>query len=142
MRYWLLVVSRDHARRGVAGGFVMANHGKRAPLARMTAGDRILIYSPTTAYPGGDPLRAVTFIGTVTGEQPEPSDVIPGGFRRAAELREIDPIPLADIRDHIPTARLRFGFLELDPVDAEAVLGRAVTARQARQPPLPSPGRH
>ena len=45
---WVIVASRDHARRGIAGGFVMANHGKRAPLARMSRGDRILICAPTT----------------------------------------------------------------------------------------------
>ncbi|MDN5852636.1 MAG: EVE domain-containing protein, partial [Actinomycetia bacterium] len=83
-RHWVIVASRDHARRGVGGGFVMANHGKRAPLARMSLGDGILIYSPTTTYPQGGPLRAITIVGEVTGDEPEPSDVIAGGFRRAA----------------------------------------------------------
>lgn len=121
-RYWVIVVSREHARRGVRGGFVMANHGKRAPLARMSSGDGILIYSPTTAYPNGDPLRAITIVGEVIGEEPEPSEVIAGGFCRKAELREIGPLPLDDIRAHLPIARLRFGFFELDPTDAEAIL--------------------
>lgn len=106
----------------------MANHGKRAPLARMAPGDGILIYSPTDTYPNGDPLRAVTIVGEVTGAEPEPSDVIAGGFRRAARLREIDPLPLEEIRAHLPSARLRFGFFELDPTDAEAIL--ALAARQ------------
>jgi hypothetical protein len=123
-RHWVIVVSREHARRGVAGGFVMANHGKRAPLARLSMGDGILIYSPTTSYPGGVPLRAITFVGEVTGSQPEPSDVIPGGYRRAARLREVDPLPLAQIREHLPTARLRFGFFELPAADAEAIRAR------------------
>ena len=120
-RHWVIVVSRDHARGGVAGGFVMANHGKRAPLARMSAGDGILIYSPTTTYPAGEPLRAITFVGEVTGKEPEPSDVIAGGYRRAARLREIDPLPLALVRKHLPVSRLRFGFFELDAADAEAI---------------------
>jgi EVE domain len=120
-RHWVIVVSREHARRGVDGGFVMANHGKRPPLARMSPGDGILIYSPTTSYPRGEPLRAVTIVGEVTGEEPEPSDVIPGGFRRAASLREIEPLPLEEIREHLPVSRLRFGFLELDAVNAEAI---------------------
>ena len=59
-RHWVIVVSREHARRGVTGGFVMADHGKRASLTRMSCGDGILIYSPTTTYPRGEPLRAVT----------------------------------------------------------------------------------
>ena len=125
-RHWVVVVSRDHARRGVTGGFIMANHGKRAPLARMTRGDGIIIYSPTTSYPDGEPLRAVTFVGEVTGDQPEPSEVIAGGFRRAADLREVQPVALADIRDHLPTSRIRFGFFEIDAADAEAIRALAV----------------
>src|SRR3712207_8274502 len=102
----------------------MANHGKRAPLARMSPGDGVLIYSPTTAYPDGEPLRAVTIVGEVTGDEPEPSVVIPGGFHRAARLREIEPLPLEEIREHLPVSRIRFGFFELDPADAEAIWTR------------------
>jgi hypothetical protein len=120
-RHWVIVVSRDHARRGVGGGFIMANHGKRAPLARMSPGDSVLIYSPTTTYPHGEPLRAVTIVGEVTGAEPEPSDLIPDGFRRAASLREIEPLPLEEIREHLPTSRIRFGFFELPQADAEAI---------------------
>ena len=125
-RHWVVVVSRDHARRGVAGGFIMANHGKRAPLARMAPGDSIIVYSPTTGYPDGEPLRAVSFVGEVTGDEPEPSEVIAGGFRRAADLREVEPVPMQDIRDHLPTSRIRFGFFEIDAADAEAIRALAV----------------
>jgi hypothetical protein len=99
----------------------MANHGKRAPLARMSPGDGVLIYSPTTTYPNGGPLQAVTIVGEVIGDEPEPSDVITGGFRRSASLREIEPLPLEAIRDHLPVSRIRFGFFELDAGDAEAI---------------------
>jgi hypothetical protein len=128
-RYWVIVASREHGRRGLRDGFVMANHGKRAPLARMSPGDGILIYSPTTAYPDGDPLRAVTIVGEVTGKQPEPSNVIAGGYCRAASLREIDPLPLDRIREHLPSSRLRFGFFELDATDAKAILTLAAGSR-------------
>lgn len=100
----------------------MANHGRRDPLARMAPGDGILIYSPTESYPRGTPLRAVTVVGEVTGEEPESSDVIEGGLRRAADLHEGEPVALADIREHLPTTRLRFGFFELDAGDARAIL--------------------
>ena len=125
-RHWVVVVSRDHARRGVAGGFIMANHGKRAPLARMARGDGIIVYSPTTSYPEGELLRAVSFVGEVTGDAPEPSEVIAGGFKRAADLREVEPVALADIHDHLPTSRIRFGFFEIDAADAEAIRALAV----------------
>ena len=125
-RHWVIVVSRDHARRGVTGGFIMANHGKRGPLARMARGDGIIVYSPTTSYPEGELLRAVSFVGEVTGDAPEPSEVIAGGFKRAADLREVEPVALADIRDHLPTSRIRFGFFEIDAADAEAIRALAV----------------
>lgn len=120
-RTWVIVASRDHAMRGVTGGFVMANHGKRAPMARLSRGDGILIYSPTTTYPDGEPLRAITIVGEVTSDAPEPSDAIAGGYRRAAALRAIDPVPLDRIREYLPTSRIRFGFFELDPSNAAAV---------------------
>lgn len=107
----------------------MANHGKKAPLARMARGDGILVYSPTTTFPRGEPLRAVTFVGEVTGDAPEPSDVIPDGFRRAADLHEVEPVSLADIRDHLPTSRIRFGCFEIDAADAEAIRARVVLLR-------------
>lgn len=120
-RHWVIVASLDHARRGLGNGFVMANHGKRAPLVRMSPGDGVLIYSPTTTYPRGEPLRAITVVGEITGTEPEESEVISGGYRRAATLREIEPLPLAAVREHLPTNRLRFGFFELDAVDAAAI---------------------
>jgi hypothetical protein len=120
-RTWVIVVSRDHARRGLGAGFIMANHGKRAPLARMRAGDRILVYSPKTTFPDGDPLQAIAVVGTVTGAEPEPSTDIPGGYRLRADLREIEPIPLARVREHLPTSKLRFGCFELARPDADAI---------------------
>jgi hypothetical protein len=128
-RHWVVVASLEHARRGVKGGFVMANHGKRAPLVRMSPGDGVLIYSPTTAYPAGEPLRAVTVVGEVTGDEPEPSPVIADGFCRAARLEEIEPLPLEKIREHLPASRIRFGFFELDAADADAIRTLAAQAR-------------
>lgn len=74
-RTWVVVASRDYARRGLDDGFIMANHGKRAPVERMAPGDRLL-------------FQAIAIVGVVTGKEPEPSTVITGGFRRRAELRD------------------------------------------------------
>ena len=46
MKYWIIVASKDHLQRGLAGGFIQANHGKAAPLKRMHVGDWVLFYSP------------------------------------------------------------------------------------------------
>jgi len=118
---WVVVASRDHARRGVSAGFIMANHGKKAPLARMRPGDRLLVYSPKTTFPDGEPFQAIAIAGLVTGDAPEPSDVIPNGFRLRADLREIEPIPLDTIRGHLPLAKLRFGCFELPEPDATSI---------------------
>ena len=99
----------------------MANHGKKAPLTRMHEGDRVLIYSPTTTFPGGKPFKAIAIVGAITGAAPEPSDVIPDGYRLRAELRWIEPLPLERIRDHLPMSKLRFGCFDLPAADADAI---------------------
>ena len=66
---WIGVVSRSHVEVGVKGGFIQLNHGKKAPVQRLKAGDGVIMYSPRTAYPDGEPLQSFTAIGTVvTGE--------------------------------------------------------------------------
>ena len=68
-QFWIGVVSREHVQRGVQGGFIQLNHGKKAPVQRLRAGDGLVTYSPRTAYPDGEPLQAFTAIGVViTGE--------------------------------------------------------------------------
>jgi hypothetical protein len=67
--FWIGVVSRSHVERGVKGGFIQLNHGKKAPVQRMRQGDGVIIYSPRTEYPDGEPLQRFTAIGSVvTGE--------------------------------------------------------------------------
>jgi EVE domain len=66
---WIGVISRSHIAIGVKGGFIQLNHGKKAAVQRLKAGDLIAIYSPRTEYPDGEPLQAFTAIGVVkTGE--------------------------------------------------------------------------
>jgi hypothetical protein len=68
-QFWIGVVSREHVRRGVDGGFIQLNHGKKAPVQRLRSGDGLVMYSPRTTYPDGEPLQAFTAIGIVaTGE--------------------------------------------------------------------------
>jgi hypothetical protein len=64
--YWIGVVSRSHVELGVAGGFIQLNHGKKAPLTKLKAGDGLLMYSPRTSYPDGEVLQAFTAIGAIS----------------------------------------------------------------------------
>ena len=65
-QFWIGVVSREHVRLGVKGGFIQLGHGKKAPLQRLHAGDVLVMYSPRTAYPDGEPLQAFTAMGVVS----------------------------------------------------------------------------
>jgi hypothetical protein len=65
MNFWIGVVCRSHIEIGVRGGFMQLNHGKKAPVSRLKAGDHIAVYSPRTAYPDGPPLQAFTALGIV-----------------------------------------------------------------------------
>jgi hypothetical protein len=62
---WIGVVSRAHVQIGVQGGFIQLNHGRKAPLQKLRAGDGLVMYSPRTSYPDGEPLQAFTAIGRV-----------------------------------------------------------------------------
>ena len=83
-RTWVIVLAADDVRAAMADGFVRTSSGKRAVLARMNVGDRLVLYSPRESHPDGPALRAVTGTGEVTGDQPEE---VPGqseAHRRAA----------------------------------------------------------
>jgi hypothetical protein len=122
---------------GVKGGFIQLNHGKRAPLQRLSAFDGVVFYSPRTSYPDGEPLQAFTAIGRVkTGEvyqvemtsrfKPFRADV---KFLKAKEalIRPlIDRLSFIEDKSHWG-ARFRFGHLNISEVDfalIAAAMGR------------------
>lgn len=127
VNYWIGVVSRAHIEIGVRGGFMQLNHGKKAPLQRLKAGDYIAVYSPRIAYPDGEPLQAFTAIGHVTTGtvyQVEMSE----GFKPYRVDVEFLACKEAPIRPLIATlsfiknkqswgAAFRFGQLKVPPED-------------------------
>jgi len=78
MRYWVGVVSLAHTEIAVESGICQFNHGKRAPVDRMSPGDRFVIYSPKEAIGGSEPIQAFTAIGEVL--PPDVYQVEYGGF--------------------------------------------------------------
>jgi len=140
-KFWIGVVSRAHVLIGVEGGFAQVNHGKKAPLQRMRAGDGLAYYSPRTDYPDGEPLQMFTAIGVVrTGDvyqadmgggfEPFRVDV---GWLPCAET-PIRPLiaQLSFIRDPAHWgAAFRFGHLEVPEADFRliaAAMGADLTA--------------
>jgi hypothetical protein len=85
--YWMGVVHRDHALRGVSQGIVQTNHGAKFGVARMAPGDGFVFYSPKDVYPDGHSLRAFTAIGIVAPGGVWQADISTGSMRRQADFR-------------------------------------------------------
>jgi EVE domain len=135
MAGWLGVVSAEHVRRGVSLGIGQAGHGKRAPLARMRAGDTLVYYSPVERLGTAAPLREFTAIGTVADEeiwQADEGEFRP--FRRRVSYEAVRPVPLDEVRNHLDLTSapnwgyaLRRGVVPLTDSDV-AVLRSAMVA--------------
>jgi hypothetical protein len=134
-QFWIGVVSRSHIERGVAGGFLQLNHGKRAPVRRFRAGDGVAIYSPRTDYPDGAPLQAFTAIGTIVSGDVYQVEMA-ADFRpyridvRYEACRETPIAPLIDALTFITSkthwgAAFRFGQLRI-PAPDFATIARAM----------------
>ena len=136
-RYWIGVVSREHVMIGVKGGFIQLNHGKRAPLQRLSADDGVVFYSPRTSYPDGEPLQSFTAIGRVKSGDIYQVEMTPGFKPFRADVKflkaKVTPIrPLIDRLSFIKDkshwgARLRFGHLSIGEADfalIAAAMGR------------------
>jgi len=125
--HWIGVVSRSHVQLGVEGGFIQLNHGKKAPLQRLHAGDGLAIYSPKTAYPDGEPLQSFTAIGSVTSGDIYQVEMGPDfkPYRVDVEFlscREAPIRPLIDELSFIKSkthwgAAFRFGLLKVPAED-------------------------
>jgi hypothetical protein len=136
MKYWVIVASKDHLQRGVAGGFVQANHGKSAPLKRMHNGDWILFYSPKTEFEKPEKLQCFTAICKLIDDDIYQHDM--GGgfvpFRRNARflpVQDVSILPmiteLSFIKDKVHWgAPFRFGTLEIPETDFQLVAAKMI----------------
>ena len=142
--FWLGVVSRAHVQRGVAGGFIQLNHGKKAPLQKFRAGDGLVMYSPRTAYPDGEPLQSFTAIGTIISGAVYQVDMEPDFKPYRIDVRfercEETPIkPLIERLSFIKSkthwgAAFRFGQLRIPAADFERIAGAMARHALAAEP--------
>jgi hypothetical protein len=142
-KYWVNTVSRDHVQWGVAGGFTQADHGRNTRLKRLRPGDRIVFYSPRTAYPDGEPLQQFTAIGTVTGAEPYQvtmsEDFHP--WRLAVEFDECQPTGIRPLLPELGFLRdqrswgyvFRRGLVTIAEADF-ATIAAAMGVRASQQP--------
>ena len=112
---------------GVAGGFVMANHGKREPLTRMSNGDGVVIYAPKLEFGKKEPCQKFIAIGKVINDVPYQVEMIKDfhPFRldveyQRSEEAEIRPLieKLNFINDKAKWGfKFRFGHFEIGKED-------------------------
>lgn len=126
-KYWVAVVSKDHASIGIAGSFIQVCHGKEGPLKRIKKDDWVVVYSPKQSMEGDVKCQSFTAIGQAVDDliyQHRMSDnFIP--FRRNIkflECKETSILPLIDKLDFIQNKKswgfpFRFGFFEIKEND-------------------------
>lgn len=126
-RYWLVVASAAHVRRGRAEGFMQVNHGKVAPLRRIKPGDGVIYYSPSTIIGEKDGLRSFTAIGRVRDGEPYQGIMRDGfqAFRRDVAWATANEIPIMPLLARLELTagksnwgyQLRIGLIELSEHD-------------------------
>ncbi len=136
MRYWIVVVSKDHIARGVAEGFMQSNHGKEGPLKRLAINDWVIFYSPKQTYQGNEPLQAFTAIGQVADDEiyqhPMSDNFIP--YRRNVKYFKCNETPIAPLINNLDFIKnktswgyqFRFGFFEIGEQDFKLIYGLMV----------------
>jgi len=124
---WIGVVSRSHVQIGVRGGFIQLNHGKKAAVQRLKAGDRLVMYSPRTDYPDGAALQAFTALGTVSTGLVYQAEMSPSfkPFRVDVDFRPCSEAPIRPLLQRLSFikdkthwgAAFRFGYLKIPEPD-------------------------
>ena len=125
--FWIGVVSKAHVQIGVRGGFIQLNHGKKAAVQRLKAGDMLAMYSPRTDYPDGAALQAFTAIGTVASGEVYQVEMTPDfkPFRVDVRFHDYHDAPIRPLIDELSFikdkahwgAAFRFGYLRVPEAD-------------------------
>jgi hypothetical protein len=145
MNYWIVVASKDHLQRGLADGFIQADHGKAAPLKRMHAGDWTLFYSPKLEFEKPGKLQCFTAICKIVDENIYQHD-LGGGFvpfRRNVRFlpaKDVSILPLINdltfIKDKAHWgAPFRIGTLQIPEQDFKLIAEKMVEDRNLLNSP-------
>jgi len=130
-KYWVIVASKDHVKKGLAAGFAQACHGKSAPLKRMRKGDFVIYYSGKQTMGQTDKCQEFTAIGQVKNEDTYlfqmTADFCPS--RRDVTFfdhRDVSILPLINELDFIQNKQswgypFRFGFFEINQHDFDLI---------------------
>ncbi|UJF24140.1 EVE domain-containing protein [Suttonella sp. R2A3] len=124
------MASKNHVTLGISGGFMQVCHGKRAPQARVKAGDKVVYYSPKTSLKNGRACKEFTAIGEVISEDPYPFDM--GGgfvpFHKDVRFYDAHAVSIYKIIDQLTLTQekhwgyqLRFGLINISEQDFQLI---------------------
>ena len=135
-RHWVAVASAEHVALGRRLGFMQVGHGKKAPLERLHAGDRIAYYSPVRVFGAREPCQAFTALGTVRDDRVYQGDMADQGqpdfkpYRKDVAWLEAREAPIRPLLEALSFTRgrtnwgyaLRFGLLEVTAADMAVIM--------------------
>lgn len=127
IRYWLIVQPLDRARELIEGGFAQVPWGLAEPVERMRVADGVVLYSPRTHNPDGEPLRAAVQAGHIVSEPYRAGPGERSSWRVDVEwLPDARPAYIRPLRDMLQLTdsqfwgeQLRPGWVELTRRDFE-----------------------
>jgi len=106
-RYWVNVISLDHVKLAIEGGFTQANHGKRSGLESLREGDVLIFYSPRETRPkSAKPVQEFTGAGVVQSRKPYQVEISDEWKPWRLDLKYALPVKKAGIKKLID--RLEF----------------------------------
>lgn len=130
-KFWVIVASKDHVKKGIVEGIAQTCHGKSAPLKRMRKGDYVIYYSgrQTLGKPGK--CQEFTALGKVLDDEIYQFHVSEGfcPSRRNIEFSQCEDtsiLPLINDLDFIQNKQswgypFRFGFFEINNHDFDLI---------------------
>ena len=68
-KFWIAVISKDHAMRAVDGNFIQLSHGKETLVKRLHKGDWLLIYSSKNSINSNEKCQSFTAVGQVSDDK-------------------------------------------------------------------------
>ena len=130
-KYWIIVASKDHVKRGIAQGIAQACHGKAQQLKRMKKDDFVIFYSGKQTLGKPDKCQEFTALGKVIDEEiyqfQVSKDFCPSRRNiEFADSEDISILPLIANLDFIKDKKswgypFRFGFFEINQNDFKLI---------------------
>ncbi|MBK0381914.1 EVE domain-containing protein [Pedobacter sp. SD-b] len=132
MKYYVIVVSKDHVEKGVEGGFAQAGHGKKNLLEKLKKHDWIIYYSSKVKYDVDKPYQKFTAAGQVYDDKPYQTQVNENfkPWRRKVKYSDIEELEIKPLIQQLSFIKnkknwglhLRAGFIEINKSDFELIV--------------------